>query len=63
MVAESDQIMTIEQLAAYLKIARSMLYKLAKAGKLPGQKFSERWRLYKQAIDRWPGERAEKEKR
>ncbi len=63
MAAESDDIMTIEHLAAYLKISQSTLYKLVQDGKLPGQKVGKRWRFHKQAIDRWLGERAEREKR
>ena len=62
MAAEADHIMTIEQLAAYLKISQSTLYKLLQDGKLPGQKVGKRWRFHKEAIDRWLGERAEKEK-
>ena len=36
-VQETSDIMTIEQLAGYLKISRSTLYKLAQDGKLSGQ--------------------------
>lgn len=63
MAVESDDIMTIEQLAAYLKISQSTLYKLVQDGKLPGQKVGKCWRFHKEAIDRWLGERAEKEER
>lgn len=49
----SDSVMTIDELSAYLKIARSTLYKLAQEGKLPGQKVGRHWRFRKDAVDRW----------
>lgn len=47
------EVMTVDQLAAYLQIAKSSLYKLAQEGKLPGQKVGKHWRFKKDAIDRW----------
>jgi len=49
----SDSVMTIDELSAYLKIAKSTLYKLAQEGKLPGQKVGRHWRFRKEAVDRW----------
>ena len=49
----SDSVMTIDELSAYLKIAKSTLYKLAQEGKLPGQKVGRHWRFRKDAVDRW----------
>jgi len=45
--------MTIEQLSAYLQIAKSTLYKLAQEGKVPGQKVGKHWRFSRDAIDEW----------
>lgn len=53
MAAPSDDIMTIDTLAEYLKISRSTLYKLVQGGRLPGQKVGKRWRFHKDAIDGW----------
>jgi len=53
MPAPSDDIMTIEDLAAYLQISKSTLYKLVQEGKLPGQKVGKRWRFHKEAINEW----------
>jgi len=47
------EIMTIDELAEYVKISKSTLYKLAQEGKLPGQKIGKRWRFHKEAIDGW----------
>ena len=53
MPSSSEDIMTIDELAEYLKISKSTLYKLAVDGKLPGQKIGKRWRFHKNAIDEW----------
>ncbi|MEW6116417.1 MAG: helix-turn-helix domain-containing protein [Nitrospirota bacterium] len=53
MVKKQDNVLTIEELAAYLKISKSTLYKLAQEGKLPGQKVGRHWRFHKDAIDLW----------
>lgn len=49
----SDQVMTLEELAAYLKLPKSTLYKLVQQGRVPGQKLGKQWRFGKAAIDRW----------
>lgn len=53
---DHNQIMTIEELAAYLKVSKSTLYKLVQAGKLPGQKVGKHWRFRRETIDKWLGE-------
>jgi len=53
MAAKRDEIMTMDELAEYLKISKSTLYKLAVENKLPGTKIGKRWRFHKEAIDDW----------
>lgn len=53
MAAKPDEIMTMDELALYLKISKSTLYKLAVESKLPGTKIGKRWRFHKDAIDQW----------
>ena len=53
MAFESAEIMSIEELAEYLKISKSTLYKLAQEGGLPGQKVGKHWRFHRDVIDRW----------
>ncbi len=60
---QSDQIMTLEELASYLKISKSTVYKLAQEGRIPGQKLGKQWRFGKQAIDDWLGQQARAEVR
>ena len=53
MYIESSDVLTIDELAAYLKIPKSTLYKLVREGKIPSQKIGRHWRFRKEAIDRW----------
>lgn len=48
-----DDVMTIDELATYLKLSKSTLYKLAQEGKVPRQKVRRHWRFRKKAIDQW----------
>jgi len=51
-----DMVMTIDDLAAYLKLSTSTLYKLCADGKVPGTKVGRHWRFHKAVIDRWLGD-------
>jgi len=50
---QPDDVLTIAELAAYVKISKSTLYKLVREGKIPSQKIGRHWRFRKVAIDRW----------
>lgn len=52
-----DDVMTIDDLAAYLKLSKSTLYKLSQEGNVPGQKVGKHWRFRKETIDRWLDDR------
>jgi excisionase family DNA binding protein len=45
MVAESDDVLTAEEAAMYLRVSLKTLYRLASAGKIPGQKVGRAWRF------------------
>jgi excisionase family DNA binding protein len=53
-------VMTIEEVADYLRIPRSSVYKLAQEGRIPCQKAGRRWRFHRDAIDKWLGNEAKK---
>ena len=57
MASETNEIMTLVELAKYLKVSRSTIYKLSRAGELPGSKVGKSWRFHKEAIDRWLSEK------
>jgi len=49
--------LTVTEVAEYLKISRSMIYRLLKRGELPGFKIGGDWRFNAEEIDRWLEER------
>lgn len=59
MAAHPAEVMNINELSSYLRISGSTLYKLARAGSLPGQKIGRHWRFRRAAIDRWLDEKRE----
>jgi excisionase family DNA binding protein len=52
-VDEQARILTIDELAKYLKVGKTTLYRLAQEGKIPGQKVGKHWRFNRESIDRW----------
>ena len=62
MAEEQTDVLTIDELATYLKVAKSTLYKLAQEGRVPGQKVGKHWRFRKVSIDRWLEESKQEER-
>jgi excisionase family DNA binding protein len=50
-------VLTVRDLAHYLKVHPSTLYRLLKAGQLPAFKVGSDWRFNVEEIDRWCVER------
>lgn len=50
---EQDAIMTVPELAEYLKMAPSTVYRLARHGEVPGRKIGGAWRFSRRVIDTW----------
>jgi excisionase family DNA binding protein len=48
-----DEILTVKELADYLKIAEKTAYRFASEGKVPGFKVGSAWRFKKTEIDAW----------
>jgi excisionase family DNA binding protein len=53
MQTEEVPVMTVDEVAEYLRIPRSSLYKLAQEGRIPCQKVGRHWRFRRRAIDQW----------
>lgn len=49
-------IMTVREVADYLRLAEKTTYRLAAEGKLPGFKVGGAWRFRKSEIDKWISE-------
>ena len=48
-----DDILTIREVADYLKLTEKIAYKLVAEGKLPGFKVGGSWRFKRNVIDAW----------
>ena len=48
-----DQIMTVKEVSAYLRLAESTVYKLAHEGRLPGRKIGGMWRFSRRGLEEW----------
>ncbi|MBM3245135.1 MAG: helix-turn-helix domain-containing protein [Candidatus Omnitrophica bacterium] len=49
----SSGLMTIEDLARYLKVSRRTIYEWLKANKIPALKLVGQWRFKREKIDAW----------
>jgi excisionase family DNA binding protein len=49
----SSSILTLEELADYLKLSPEVVLSQANQGRLPGRKIEDTWRFLKDAIDDW----------
>jgi excisionase family DNA binding protein len=48
-----DKWLTLEQIAEYLQMSTSSIYKMAQAGKIPAYKVGRQWRFKREEIDKW----------
>jgi excisionase family DNA binding protein len=48
-----DKLMTIKEVADYLRVSRTRLYQLARAGEVPAKRVGHLWRFNKTEIDAW----------
>jgi excisionase family DNA binding protein len=48
-----DEILTVEQVASYLKTSRKTAYRLVRAGVVPGFRVGAQWRVQKSALVSW----------
>lgn len=49
----NDEILTIKELAAYLKMVEKTIYRFVSEGKIPGFKVGSNWRFSKPEIENW----------
>jgi len=48
-----NRLMTIEEVAAYMRVSRFTVYRLAKDRAIPAAKVGRQWRFQKEELDRW----------
>lgn len=59
---EHADIVTLNELSAYLKIPKGTLYKLCENGSIPNFKVGKQLRFRKSAVDRWIVKKERKKK-
>jgi excisionase family DNA binding protein len=52
-----DALMTIEEVASYLRLSKDTVYRMAQVGKIPAHKVGAQWRFRREDVDRWLEER------
>jgi excisionase family DNA binding protein len=53
----ANRMLTAQELAAYLRVNRSTVYRLLKKGELPGFRIGSEWRFRIDEVNRWFRER------
>ena len=53
MNSSNPPVLTIHEVADYLRIPISSVYKLAQEGRIPCQKVGRHWRFHREALDDW----------
>jgi excisionase family DNA binding protein len=53
----ANRMLTAQELAAYLRVNRSTVYRLLKKGELPGFRIGSEWRFRIEDVNRWFRER------
>ncbi|MCC6592504.1 MAG: helix-turn-helix domain-containing protein, partial [Xanthomonadales bacterium] len=49
----ADEVLTIKEAAALLKLAEKTVYTMAQAGEIPAFKIRGQWRITRTEFDRW----------
>jgi len=60
MTVPQDDILTLDEVAAYLKAGKRTIYRLVAAKKIPAFKLGSTWRFRKQDIDGWIADQSKK---
>jgi excisionase family DNA binding protein len=53
MAMAHDEIMTLEEVARYLKLKPQTVYKWAQEGQIPGAKLGKEWQFRRHILDKW----------
>jgi excisionase family DNA binding protein len=50
---DAAEIFTLDEVAAYLKVGKRTVYRLASSGKIPAFKLGGTWRFRRAELDQW----------
>lgn len=56
-----QKLMTIKELADYLRLSKVTVYKMTRQGKIPALKIGKQWRYSKSEIDTWVKQKSNSE--
>ncbi len=62
MTDTDGEILTLDEVAAYLKAGKRTVYRLAQKGEVPAFKLGGTWRFRRSELDRWIAESINKKK-
>ncbi len=48
-----SDLMTLDEVAAYLRLSKDTAYRMAQTGTLPASKVGVQWRFRKAEVDKW----------
>ena len=46
-------LMTLAEVAEYLRLSKDSVYRMAQSGKIPASKVGTQWRFRRDEVDRW----------
>jgi excisionase family DNA binding protein len=52
-VGENNSIMTVRDVASYLRLSEAKVYRLAKEGSVPSFRLGKSWRFRRDLLDEW----------
>lgn len=55
---QQDEFFTIDELAEYLRVHPTTIYRLLRQGRLPGFRVGGNWRFRRSLIEQWQAEQA-----
>lgn len=50
---DEGEIMTLEEVARYLRLSNQTIYKMVQSGEVPGVKIGKEWRFRRSVLDEW----------
>jgi excisionase family DNA binding protein len=48
-----DALLTLDEVAAYLRLSKDTVYRMAQSGKIPASKAGSQWRFRQSEVDAW----------
>ncbi len=58
-ITHENNLMTVHDVAAYLRLSEATIYRLAKSKKMPAVKIGRTWRFQRRLVEEWIRKEAE----